>query len=328
METNKTSKEISGAGRISGKNIFLTLLSLIVVIVGFIAFDQYQKKSVLISEYQNERNVTEKYISDAFQTIEGNLAEIRMREGLIQGGFENPEVDGLTTPEEKIKHEIDLIDSIMEKNRVLIADLNLKVDNQNGEMKKLKRSMEETNKRLNSYKDEVANLMAQNDGLKSELDLGKSAFINKEAELQRTLSDLNAKSNLINAQLEELRKNDSSMNTVYYVVGTYQQLRDANLVEKDGGVIGIGSSKVLSDRLDKSKFTAIDKRELKEIKIHGKKADVITNHDISSYEIKMKDNVAESIVIQDQTKFWSNSKYLVIIIKDKSGDDNIAQLSN
>jgi hypothetical protein len=107
-------------------------------------------------------------------------------------------------------------------------------------------------------------------------------------------------------------------------VGSYKELSEENLIHKEGGILGIGAAKVLTDNIDQSKFLKIDKRELKEIPIRGKSPELVTNHDITSYEIVMKDDRAEKLIIHDPKSFWRDSQYLVILVKNQ--DEELAQL--
>jgi len=325
METKKTSKDAAGFGRVNNKNIVIFILSLVIIVIGFIAFQQNRENTKLISEYQSERSATESYLNQTFETIESNLAEIRMREGIIESNLENPETTGNVSPEEKIQNEIQIIESIMEKNRALIADLNLKVDSQNADLIKYKKTISQTNKKLESFKQEVANLMAINEGLQNDLSTAKSNYSNLESDYQTKIDEINSKSQIINEQLSELQKKELEMNTVYYTVGDYKELNEENLIEKEGGILGIGATKVLANTLDQNKFVKVDRRNLKVIPIHGKKVDLVTKHDITSYEIVMKNGRADKLVINNPEVFWRDSKYLVILVKDQ--EEDLAELN-
>lgn len=325
METKKISKGVAGFGRVNNKNIVIFILSLVIVVIGFIAFQQNREKTKLISDYQSERSATESYLNQTFETIESNLTEIRMREGIIESNLENPETTGNLSPEEKIQNEIQIIESIMEKNRALIADLNLKVDSQNADLIKYKKTISQTNKRLEEFKQEVANLMAINEGLQTDLATAKNNYSNLESDYQTKIDEINSKSQIINEQLSELQKRELEMNTVFYTVGDFKELNEENLVEKEGGVLGIGSTKVLANTLDQKKFVKVDRRDLKVIPINGKKVDLVTKHDITSYEIVMKNGRADKLVINNPEAFWRDSKYLVILVKDQ--EEDLAELN-
>lgn len=323
MGNQKFMKENASSGYKNKKNITIFILGLVILVIGFIAIQQNREKAKLMSDYQLEKNAAA-YQKQAFQLIEDNLAEIRMREGIIEANLQNPELTGNLSQEEKIQQEIKMIEMIMEKNKALIADLNLKIDQQNGDLLKYKKIINQTNKKLDSFKQEVATLMAINEGLQSDLNTAKDNYNTLESDYQLKVNEINLKSQIIEEQLSELQKKELEMNTVYYTVGSFKELSEENLVEKEGGILGIGASKVLASKLDRDKFIKVDKRGLKEIPLNGKKVWLVTNHDIVSYEIVMKNGRAEKLTITDPETFWKNSKYLVVLVKNQ--DEDLASL--
>lgn len=324
METQKFSNETNGLSYGNKKNIAIFILSFVIFVIGFVAIHQYHEKSKLVTDYQIEKNTAEKYMEQTFQAIEENLAEIRMREGIIESNLNNPEIAGNLSTEEKIQQEIKIIESIMEKNKALIAELNLRIDNQNSDLIKYKKTIDQINNKLDSFKHEVANLMTINEGLKNELNTAKSNYNSLESDYQTKINEINSKSQIIEDQLSELQRRELEMNTVFYTLGSFRELSEEDLVDKEGGILGIGAAKVLANNLDQNKFIKVDKRDLKEISIHGKKVELVTRHDISSYEIVMKNDRAEKLVINNFETFWRDSKYLVILVKNQ--DEDLAHL--
>jgi len=325
MEYQKFSTEETARRQSIIKNVIIFSLSLLLLFVGFIAFQQNRENTKLIADYQLERNASEAYINQTFQTIEDNLAEIRIREGVIESNLENPETDGNMSPEEKIQNEIKMIEQIMEQNKALVAELNVKVDSKNADLVKYKNTIAQANKKLDSYKEEVANLMTMNEGLQSDLNTAKNNYSDLEGDYQTKVNEVDSTYQVIDNQLSELQKKDIEMNTVFYTVGSYKELSEENLVDKEGGLLGIGAAKVLTDNVDRNKLVKVDKREVKEIPIHGKKVELVTKHDITSYEIVMNNDRAEKLVIKDPESFWRDSKYLVILVK--SQDEDLASLN-
>jgi len=325
METQKFTKEDSTKRQANVKNIVIFSLSLLLLFIGFIAFQQNRENTKLTADYQFERNASEAYLNQTFKTIESNLAEIRIREGIIESNLENPEVNGALNSEDKIQQEIQMIETIMEKNKALIADLNLKIDSQNSDLVKYKKTIAQTNKKLDSYKLEVANLMAMNEGLQTDLNVAKDNYISLESDYQIKINEINAKTEIIDEQLSELQKREIEMNTVFYTVGSFKELSEEKLIEKEGGILGIGSTKVLAGTLDQNKLVKVDKRDLKEIPIHGKKVELVTKHDITSYEIVMENDRCEKLIINDPKAFWKDSKYLVLLVKNQ--EEDLAELN-
>ena len=121
------------------------------------------------------------------------------------------------------------------------------------------------------------------------------------------------------ADSEHVAKIDSlilEMNKVGYVVGTKSELLENNVVTKEGGFIGIGKIKKLSDDLNLNYFTYNSKTDLNYILIGSRNIKLITSHPSSSFQlIKSQENVIDSLIILQKEEFWQNSKFLVIEVK-------------
>ena len=105
---------------------------------------------------------------------------------------------------------------------------------------------------------------------------------------------------------------EKELNKAYYVFDSKKALKENGIIESKGGVIGIGSTKMLKQDFNKKYFTQINIQETDEINLYADKATVLTNHPTNSYSITGKDGKAEKIVIKDAVAFWGTSKYLVI----------------
>ena len=114
-------------------------------------------------------------------------------------------------------------------------------------------------------------------------------------------------------QQEEISKQSTEINTVWYVFGTKSELKEQKIIS-GGGLFQ--STKVLQDDFNKDYFIKADLRTLKEIPLYAKKAKVLSNQPEGSYSFKEeKDEKGQknvTLVIDNPKEFWSLSKYLVI----------------
>ena len=94
--------------------------------------------------------------------------------------------------------------------------------------------------------------------------------------------------------------------------GGAKELKEKGVLTKEGGVVGIGAvNKLNTEGLSKDQFTVVDVTATPEIAIGAKKAKLATSHPASSY--RLEDGTR--LVITDADKFWSVSKYLVIVVE-------------
>jgi hypothetical protein len=102
--------------------------------------------------------------------------------------------------------------------------------------------------------------------------------------------------------------------TGFYITDQLNNLRDKKVVEREGGILGIGSTPVVSEDFSNDSFESIDIREFDYLALNSRKADVISVHPVNSYHIS-GDNNADTLFIDNRNKFWSASKYLVVAVK-------------
>ena len=107
-----------------------------------------------------------------------------------------------------------------------------------------------------------------------------------------------------------------ALHTAFYIVGKAKELEDAKLIDKRGGLLGMGKTTKLSADLDNNKFTRIDYTQTTSVKVNGDNAHIVTSHPTNSYtwdkDASNKDKV-NNLVITNPELFWSSSKYLVIV---------------
>jgi len=101
-------------------------------------------------------------------------------------------------------------------------------------------------------------------------------------------------------------------------VGTYNELKEAGIVAKTGGFIGIGRKQGTVAGMSTERFTEIDRTKVTTITINKKKAVVISQHPEDSYELvadEENSNVTAYLRILNPTQFWKYTDYLVVSTK-------------
>ena len=106
-------------------------------------------------------------------------------------------------------------------------------------------------------------------------------------------------------------------NTVYYVVGTKDDLKKRGIIVEEGSKFLVFGRKALvpARKLDTTAFTAIDKWTNTEIALTAQKFRVISRHDASLIDAPRTPDgkVAGNLRITDPGQFWTTSKYLIIV---------------
>lgn len=226
----------------------------------------------------------------AFNEIQDNINAIKEKEKIVTAAEKSGDVK---SKEEQIKEDIQAIYDLMSKNKSRIGSLT----------KKLK----DSNSKIKGLEEMIANLQSQIDAKENEIADLKSQLESKNIELS------NIQMNLENVEAESSAKTEK-MNTVFYAIGTKKELTEKNVITKEGGFIGIGKSTKVKDDFNKDYFTKVDASQTTSITIGAKKAKILSNHPSNSYKL-IGEGKVEKIEITNTDDFWSNSKYLVIVIE-------------
>ena len=94
------------------------------------------------------------------------------------------------------------------------------------------------------------------------------------------------------------------------------ELKEAGIVTKTGGFIGIGKKQQVTNDMNTQLFTQADKTTTNIININKEKVKVLSRHPEESYELVMNDKkVCSAIKIINPNDFWKYTDYLVITTK-------------
>jgi DNA repair exonuclease SbcCD ATPase subunit len=273
-----------------------------------------------MAQTTEEKIAREKAVMDSYDRIESNLAKISQHENMIRQNMTNAENTSNLAPEERIQNEISMIEQLINENNLLIANLNSKIDEKDKRLAGYSKTVKDLQARVSEYKDMVDALVADKQELQRNLDetsIAKSNLV-KVSDLGNEVAH---KKTVIEDQNQQLLEKELRLNTAYYTVGTYKELHDQNIVEKEGGFLGINREKTLANGLDHSKFTEIDTREVTEIPVDAKRCDIITNQDPATYSLVYENEKVSKIKITDPAKFWGKSRYLVVVVRESNFDE-------
>jgi hypothetical protein len=242
----------------------------------------------------------EKVFQRDLEEINTNLALIGEKEGLLAGPGGEKTIKQLPKKEEILRN-IDMINTLLERNKNKMGELSKKLSHYRSENKKF-------NKQVKGLQDEIAQKEMDINGLKEQLQLKNF----ESDELNKKMSELQLENELLR---DKSSKMDYALHKVYFAEGTFKELKENKVITNEGGILGVGKAERLSPDADKKYFTAFDTRELKSIPIHGRKAKLVTPHPKDSYELKAENKELAMLTIKDPDKFWEESKYLVVEVK-------------
>jgi len=191
--------------------------------------------------------------------------------------------------------------------------------------------------RLAASSGRIKSMGALSDSIKAQLTVAEQSI----NELKTTLENQKQAMAALDAQVTDLKGQNTTLtvqnaaltdtltqkinevnanNTVYYVIGTKDELKEKGIIQEEGSKFLFFGSKALVPgwNLDPSAFTKIDGREVADVKLP--KTDqwykIVSRQNLTALsETPTKDGKAkgEAIHIADKGRFWAPSRFLIIV---------------
>lgn len=239
------------------------------------------------------------YLLQTLNQVEKNLNSISKKQGLVSFKVRNEiPVELQADIRTRLNSEIDSINSMMEKNKVLTERLNILLKN--------------SSLKINELQNLVNNLfvkIAEKNRELSSLNTKLSELNSRLARLQTTVDTLKEVNETQALQLDE---QSAALHRAYYIVGDKKDLIELQIIDRAGNLLQPGNTR-LSSEPDPENFTMIDYTQVKRIPVYSKKVTIVTRHPKNSYKLD-KDNQGYSYLwITDPVKFWGTNKFLVVI---------------
>jgi predicted RNase H-like nuclease (RuvC/YqgF family) len=251
--------------------------------------------SLMAQTMQKDESINE-FIATV-NDIQESLDTIKMKENIINLNT-NKNGELKLSAKDQIKTDITSIYLLMQKNKKELNDLNRKLRSSNMKVTELQKLVDRLQKDVNDRNVEIEALRDK---------LAKLNIVIEEANLRLdTLTKVvKIQSSKLSEQQKTLAQQEADLNTAYYIIGTEKDLKTAGIIGKNDNLL-TDFNKVL--------FTKVDIRKLTEVSILSKKAKVISNHPLSSYKLVGDKKIVQSLQITDYKAFWSNVRYLVIMV--------------
>lgn len=285
----------------------LKFIIIIALAISTFGCNEKEKKEIARLNLENQSLKMESQAKDSnintilssLNEIESNLSLIKEKESVIavksSGNKDlSPDVRA------RINDDVKVINDLMSKNKKQISWLNHQLKNSKLKIGQLDSLVNRLTIQINERDQQIVVLKD---------DLGKMNF---------SIVSLNASLDTLRTERAQLQNTilnrTSELHTAFYVTGTKKQLLADKIISKEGGILGISSSTKLKSDFNDSKFQKVDITMLKDISLNSKKVKLVTTHPIGSYQMDPnKNGIIEKLQITNPEKFWSTSKYLVVV---------------
>jgi len=259
-----------------------------------------EKDSLLLQLAENARIMSD---------IAAEIARVRTPRTATVGGQEP--VPSEVTPESLLEGIKDLTGRLEESEKRL-AESEKRIQaltRESSRAAELRKTIQELQTTIENQKQTIASLTEQVNALQE-----------KNARLAAENTRLEIEKSALSQTVAELEERE---NTVYYVIGTKEELIERGLVTEEGGsrflfIFGKrGKTLVPARTLDLTQFTAIDKRVATEIQLPApdKEYRIVTRQDLSALAepADEKGTVRGALRIADPDRFWAHQKYLILV---------------
>lgn len=261
--------------------------------------DQATHQRDSLSAIINERDSSINDFLTSFSEIQTNLDSVARKQNAISVNIDEQKGELKKSAKDQINDNIAAINEMMNKNRVKIAELNRKMKKQGARIAEFEKLIKSLNDQLAQKDQELTALNEKLNSLNSQV-----------AQLQTTVDTMTQTSAV---QRHTIEDQTVRLHTAYYTVGKTKELQTNKIIDRTGGLLGIGRTSKMNTNVDNSKFTKIDYTAVSTIPVGSKKMKMVTYHPADSYTLNKDKDMIVSVQISNAERFWSGSKYLVII---------------
>lgn len=269
---------------------------------------KYKELEARLEALQSDYGLQTKELDEVFATlneVEAGLQSIRESENII--AVQSTTEDGMDVPadskeqirkdmqtiQETIKKYQKQIDQLKKDNRIKSAQFKKRLNALSAELKEKSKLIEDLTEQLNEKS--------------AQLELKTKEVATLGEVVSNLKNEVNTLSQEENRLKEKVASQEEELYSVYYIVGTKDELIDADVITKGG----LFKSAKVSYQSEKNTFVKIDYRQITTITTNAKKAKVLSVHPKGTYAIETTEGEA-ALIISDPESFWEHTKYLVI----------------
>ncbi|HTR81910.1 MAG TPA: hypothetical protein VMM58_09800 [Bacteroidota bacterium] len=197
--------------------------------------------------------------------------------------------------------ELHAVDINLKKNRRRIAGLQTELHHSSVKYGSLEALVENLKTSVAQREQSIASLESQ--------------VKNLEWTIADKTREIGEKDATIEANEATITGQKNRMNTVYYVVGSKDELKEKGIISEEGGFLWglLGSTTVLAADADSSEFQQIDLTQNPAIRVDGKVAEILPKRRAGSFQLAQMGDHEGYVMIKQPKTFW-REKYLVIVL--------------
>ncbi|MDD4310658.1 MAG: hypothetical protein PHO32_09780 [Candidatus Cloacimonetes bacterium] len=281
--------------------IIMVILAIIAILFGVLWMGSNGKTKALektnleLKELYENSTATIGEIQSSLESLDSDLS------GTLFTKEELPN----TTPEDRRKR---IISSIANMRNQIEADKN--------KISSLEKKLAQSKTQLKGVEEIIAKLKASLGDKESMMDelQKRLGILNETIESERKLSMeiIQKRDDIIGEKQQQLTQASIDANTIYYIYGTRKELMNKGIIDRKGGLLGIGKVTTVTHNIQTDKFTQMNLMDTQQITfpITKKGFTILSNHITTTYSVeKIEGN--NVLTVTDPTNF-RKQKFLVI----------------
>jgi peptidoglycan hydrolase CwlO-like protein len=281
--------------------IGLALISLVLLGAAAVSYSKYKKSQAdyakATADQENMRLRYDRAVEEIV-SIQDSLNAIVLGGDQTQGDVELQQPGNL---HDQVLSRITTLKASIARTKGRIEELDARLKHSGVRIASMQRMIDGL-RRSATYKEErIAELSGQVDTLRTRV-TGLSFEIQGQQEV-------------LAKRQEELTEKQRELATIYYAMGTKNELKRSGVVDSKGGVLGVGKSLKLSGMFEEAAFSPLNTDQENVIRIpakNAKKVQVLSAQPPSSYALQTVGKDMVELRILDRNEF-RKIKHLVIL---------------
>jgi DNA repair exonuclease SbcCD ATPase subunit len=252
-----------------------------------------EKRDSLVNEFEN-----------TFNEIEESLTFIKERRNNLTLASK----EELTSNRKGIVEDIKLMNTMLAESSEKINELNKKLNSEKFRINSL-------NTRIEELTNETVELISNIEQLESKLSLRNNEIAEMDNDIIQLKNEIDKKDETILVKSQTIAEKDAKINKVFFIKGSFKELEQKKIVDREGGFLGLGRNIIIQDNFSDEYFTELDKREVDTIPLNSQKVEIISVHSEDSYSFDNDGDQLTYLKIEKPDEFWKVSNYLVVRTK-------------
>lgn len=193
-------------------------------------------------------------------------------------------------------------------------DLLTRIATVNSNLQENYRKVADLQKKVRSSARQYASLQTMVDNLRRTLEEREQSIASLEARVRGLEGDLAARTEMVRQRDAVIDAQKKEMATVYYVVGTREELEEKGIIRKEGGFLWglLGSTTSLAPEFDPSYFIPADRAEKTTFRATKPIREILPRRSAEYYSQERGENGESVLTISDRERFWKD-RFLVIL---------------